>query len=117
MKTTRVKLSSSEDAAEDRPEIYNMLMTDDSTSLKPNDLLNMIQRDRDTIINKGMTVTEATNGDKIWKDNHVVMPYTEERMIRRSVKDDGAVLSALSERGMKMILHQPPSLRRLSTIQ
>ena len=116
MKTTKVKLSPSEDAAEDRPEIYNMLMTDDSTSLKPNDLLNMIQRDRDAIINKGITVT-AANGDNIWKDNHVAMPYTEEKMIRRSVKDDGAVLSALSERGMKQILHQPPSLRRLSTIQ
>lgn len=77
MKTTTVKLSLNEEAPEEPSEIYNMFRADNPTSWEPNDLLRIIQREKNHIIKTREISTEAISNDEIWKENHVLKPYTE----------------------------------------
>lgn len=67
MKTTTVKLSLNEEAPEEPSEIYNMFRADNPTSWEPNDLLHIIQREKNHIIKTREISTEAISTTKSGK--------------------------------------------------
>lgn len=77
MKTMTVKLSLNEEVPEVLSEINNMFRADNPTSREPNDLLHIIQREKNHIIKTREISTEAISNAEIWKENHVLKPYTE----------------------------------------
>ena len=114
MKITKIDMSLNDPAAEEPFKAYNMLMTSDSTSLEPDELLHKIQSDKDKIARKRRMGAEAIGRDTVWKENHALSPYTEEKMIQCSEENDNAVLCALNEPGMRDVpLH--PSSQNFST--
>ena len=100
----RVSLSLQEDANQEYSTIYNMLMTNDSTALEADEVLEMIQRDKEGVIKKRQMAADAIKHRDVWEESHALRPYTEGRMIRRSERSDGTVVSTSDESSMRNLL-------------
>ena len=83
-----------------------MLTTKQSNSRGADEWLQEIQRDKDKVIRKRVISTEAIGRNDVWKESHVLKPFTERRMIRRSEKQKEAPLCAMNEPGMTQFLDQ-----------
>ena len=105
-KTTKISLRVNDNAAEDPSKIYNMLMTDESISMEPTELLRKIQRDKDNILKSRLISPEHIAHDEPWRHSHTSSPYTEAKMIQRSKDRQRAVFSTLNEPGMRTFLSQ-----------
>ena len=81
-----------------------MLIADDIASLRPEDLLHMIQCDKEKITKECIENGDDIDPENVWRGNHALRPYTEEQMIQRSEKNDRALLCALSQPGMIYVL-------------
>lgn len=104
-----VKISPNENAAEDRSKIYDMLTTYTSTSLEADEWLRIIERNKNYTIKQRPISAGAISGNDVWKESHVLQPYIEGIMIRRSEMQNGAVKCALNEPGMIRLFAQSPS--------
>ena len=100
MNTVKVGLSLNKDAAKDPFIAYNMLMSNDPTSLEPEDVLHMIQRDKENVIEECLREGDDVDHENVWRGNHALRPYSEEQMIQRSEKNDKALLCVLNQPGM-----------------
>lgn len=104
MQTIEVNMSLNKDATEKPSRMYDMLAIERSTPLEADEWSNMIRQDKARLIKKPAIGEEATSRNGVWKSSHMLKPYTERRMIRRSKRQDGAVLCALNEPGMTHLL-------------
>lgn len=59
--------------------------------------------DKNNIINKCVISADAISRNDVWKESHMLKPYSERRMIRHSEKQDGALIGAFNEPGMTHI--------------
>ena len=97
------------DDGEDHSKVYHILTRNKSTSFEADKWLQTIQKDKNKIINKYAISAEVISRNEVWKEKHVLKPYPERRMIRRSEKQKGALKCALNEPGGTQFLDQPPS--------
>ena len=100
MKTVNISLSLNDDAAKEPFIAYSMLMRNESTSLEPEDVLHMIQCDKENVIEECLREGEHVDHENVWRGNHALRPYSEEQMIQRSEKNDKACLCVLNQLGM-----------------
>ena len=77
-----------------------MLMANESTSLKPDDVVHMIQGDKDKVVEECLREGDNVDLKNVWRGNHELRPYSEEQMIQRSEKNDKALLCVLNQVGM-----------------
>ena len=99
MKTVKIGLSLNEDAAKDPFIAYNMRVRNDSTSLEPEDVLHMIQCDKENVIEECLKDGDDVDHENVWRGNHALRPYSEEQMIQRSEKNDKASPCVLNQPG------------------
>ena len=79
---------------------YDMLARNDSTSLSPEDVLHMIQSDRERVIEECVKDGDDIDTENAWRGHFVGRLYTEEEMVQRRDKIDKALLCALDQPGM-----------------
>ena len=96
----KISLSLNDDAAKDPFISYNMLMRNDSTPLKPEDVLHMIQCDKESVIEECLRDGDDVDRENVWRGNHALRPYSEEQMIQCREKNDKACLCVLNQLGM-----------------
>lgn len=101
-----MKISINRNASNEPFEYYDMRTTKQPTSLGADEWLQEIQRDKAKIIQKRDISTEAISRNDVWKESHVIKPFTERKMTQRSDRRKGAVLCALNELGMTQFLDQ-----------
>ena len=99
MKTVKISLSLNEDTAKEPFIAYNMLMTNESTSLEPDNVLRMIGGDEDKVIDECLRERDDIDYENVWRGNHALRPYSEEQMIQRSENDE-ALLCVVNQQGM-----------------
>lgn len=86
-----------------------MLTINESTSFEADEWLHIIQMDKNNIINKCVISADAISRNDVWKESHMLKPYSERRMIRHSEKQEGALIGVFDEPGMTHILDSSPS--------
>lgn len=95
------------DDGEDQSKVYHMLTTNESTSFEAEEWLCMIQMIKKKVINKRAISAEAISRNEVWKENYELKPYSERTMIRRSEKQNGALICALNEPGGTHLINHP----------
>ena len=99
MKTAKVRVTLNKDETKDPFRTYNMLITNDSTSLEPDDVLHMIQSDKEKVIEECLREGDPIDRENVWRGNHAFRSYSEEQMVRGS-ENDKASLCVLNQKGM-----------------
>ena len=94
-----ISLSLNEDAAKEPFIAHNMRMRDDSTSLKPEDVLHIIQCDKEDVIRECLRDGDEVDRENVWRGNHASRGYSEEQMFERCEKDGKASLCSLNQLG------------------
>lgn len=79
--------------------VYNISITDSSTSLESGEWLRMIKSDREKIIRERHTIVDLIYRTELWKEYHMLEPYSETDMIHHGLKQNGAVVCALDQPG------------------
>ena len=100
MKTANVSLSLNKDEVKEPFIAYNMLITNNSTTLKPDEVLHMIQSDKENVIEENLRDGDDIDHENVWRGNYALRGYSEDQMIRRSENKDKALLCVLNQRGM-----------------
>ena len=100
METVKISLSLNEHAAKVPFTAYNMHTTNESTPLEPDRVLQMIQCDKNRVIEECLREGDDVDSENVWRGNHAVRAYSEEQMTQRSEQMGNASLCALNQLGM-----------------